>query len=143
MGSDSGLSFARAQLTLRTSFPIAERWRGALEASGGTSEGDVPAQKNFFLGGAQTLRGYAGSSAVGTSALRGRAELARTTPTVGIAFFSDAGWAGYRTDFNTAQSLLSAGVGMTILDGLVRIDLARALRVRKGFRLELHLDSVL
>ena len=119
------------------------RWRGALEAGAGTSEGDVPAQKYFFLGGAKTLRGYGGASAVGTSFLRGRAELARTTPAFGVAVFSDAGWAGPRSTFTSSQALLSAGVGLTVLDGLVRIDLARALRVPKGWRLELHLDSVL
>lgn len=142
-GETSALHYARATVTARTAFPIADRWRGALEAGAGTAEGEVPAQKNFFLGGAQTLRGYGGAAAVGTTFLRGRAELAHTTPAFGLALFSDAGWAGERSSFATSQSLLSAGIGLTILDGLIRIDLARALHRQTGWRLELHLDSVL
>ena len=142
-GATGDFQYGRAALTARTAFPIVDRWRAALEVGGGSSEGQLPAQKQFFLGGAHTLRGYGGAAAVGSTFLRARAELAYTKPEVGIAFFSDAGWAGLRNTFHTSNALHSAGVGMTILDGLVRIDLARALRSPTGWRLELHLDSVL
>lgn len=135
--------YARAALTARTAFPIAQKLRGALEAGVGTSEAVLPAQKQFFLGGAHTLRGYAGSALVGPSFARARAELAYTRPEAGLALFSDAGWAGDRNSFYGDDALLSAGIGLTILDGLIRLDLARALRRPTGWRLELHLDSVL
>ncbi|MGH7470525.1 MAG: BamA/TamA family outer membrane protein [Longimicrobiales bacterium] len=142
-GAAGDFRYGRATLTTRTAFPIVGHWRGALEAAGGSSEGGLPVQKQFFLGGAHTLRGYGGSAAVGSSFVRGRAELAYATSAVGLALFSDAGWAGERASFTTSQSLLSAGVGGTILDGLIRIDLARALRRPTGWRLELHLDAIL
>jgi hemolysin activation/secretion protein len=142
-GAGGDFRYGRAALTARTAFPIAQRWRGALEAAGGTSEGSLPAQKQFFLGGAPTLRGYGGAAAVGPSFLRARAELAYRTSAAGLSLFTDAGWAGERNGFSASRSLLSAGVGATILDGLVRIDLARALRRPTGWRLELHLDAIL
>jgi hypothetical protein len=142
-GATGDYRYARAALTARSAFPIAGKWRAALEAGAGSAEGELPAQKHFFLGGAQTLRGYGGAAAVGSTFLRARAELAYTRPEAGVALFSDAGWAGPRNSFHTSDALRSAGVGMTILDGLVRIDLARALRSPTGWRLELHLDSVL
>ena len=39
--------------------------------------------------------------------------------------------------------LLSAGVGASFLDGLVRLDLARALRTPTGWRVDLYLDAAL
>jgi hypothetical protein len=142
-GAAGDFRYGRASLTARTAFPIVANVRGALEAGAGSSEGRLPAQQQFFLGGAHTLRGYGGAAAVGPSFVRGRAELAYTTATLGISLFGDGGWAGRRNDFLIDDSLLSAGVGATILDGLIRIDLARALRKSPGWRLELHLDATL
>ncbi len=136
-------AYERGSITARLAAPVLQNVRFALEAGAGTSEGKLPAQKQFFLGGARTLRGYAGSAAVGSSFARGRAELAITRPEFGVSFFSDAGWAGNRADFATSNALLSAGVGATIMDGLIRVDLARALRKPKGWRLELYLDAIL
>jgi hypothetical protein len=135
--------YVRSAITLRTAFSIADNVRTAWEIAAGDSEGTLPAQKQFFLGGSQTLRGYGGSSLVGPRFARARVELALARPEFGLALFSDAGWTGTWADFTGRQALISTGVGLTILDGLIRIDLARALRRPTGWRLELHLDSVL
>lgn len=137
------LRFARTSLDLSLAFPMGERFRGALEAAGGTGWGDVPVQRLWYLGGATTLRGYDGSSAVGESFLRGRAELAFWHHYGALSFFGDVGWAGDRTDFRVADGLASAGVGFSTLDGLIRVDLARALRHGTQWRLELYLDGLL
>ncbi|MGH7470524.1 MAG: hypothetical protein ACRENP_21475 [Longimicrobiales bacterium] len=97
----------------------------------------------YTAGGAHTLRGYGGGTAVGSSFLRARSELAFTTSMGGLSLFSDAGWAGERQAFHPDAAHLSAGVGATFLDSLMRIDLARALRHTPGWRLELNLDSLL
>ncbi|MEX2283568.1 MAG: BamA/TamA family outer membrane protein [Gemmatimonadota bacterium] len=141
--ADGDFRYARSAATARTAFPILKPIRGAIEVGAGSSEGNLPTQKQFFLGGAHTLRGYPGSAAVGTSFSRARAELAYSLPGGGVAVFSDAGWAGVRNYFDTDAALVSAGIGLTILDGLIRVDLARALRRPTGWRLELHFDSVL
>jgi hypothetical protein len=74
---------------------------------------------------------------------RGRLELARAMPWGNLALFSDWGWAGDRTNIAAGARRWSAGAGLSLLDGLVRLDLARALREPRGFRLDLHLDAVL
>ena len=144
-GATGDFDYGRGSLTARAAFPLLGSARGALELGAGTTTHGIPAQKQFFLGGAHTLRGYAGSSAVGTSFTRARGEIAKTfaSNAFSLALFSDAGWAGERADFRTEDALLSAGVGMSVLDGLLRIDLARALRRPTGWRLELHLDAIL
>ena len=52
-------------------------------------------------------------------------------------------WAGESADFDTGDALTSAGLGLSFLDGLLRLDLARGLRSPTGWRVELYLDSVL
>ena len=59
------------------------------------------------------------------------------------ATFGDPG-AGPREDFSlNVAPLWSVGAGMSVLDGLVRIDLARALRSPTGWRLEIYMDGAL
>ncbi|HEU5465738.1 MAG TPA: hypothetical protein VFU75_02550, partial [Gemmatimonadales bacterium] len=72
-----------------------------------------------------------------------RAELGFGIPGARLALFSDAGWAGVGRFAFTAQPLISAGLGASFLDGLLRVDLARALAVQRGWRLELYTDAAL
>ncbi|HSU15082.1 hypothetical protein [Longimicrobium sp.] len=134
--------FARPSATLRGGTSLLGL-DAALEGAAGTSLGDVPAQSLWRLGGAATLRGYDGSSAAGTAFWRGRGELARGTGAARLALFSDVGWAGARGDFAAAHPLWSVGAGVSVLDGLFRVDLARALRSPTGWRLELYMDGPL
>jgi outer membrane protein assembly factor BamA len=106
----------------------------------------VPAQRLFYLGGAPTLRGYDPSTLRGTSFARARAEAARTFGWGGTTLFSDAAWAGDRDAFDSDAILYSVGAGFSVLDGLLRFDLAHALREVPGqsrWRLELYLDALL
>ena len=80
----------------------------------------------------------------GLSFLRGRIELAGTFEGLGGSLFGDAGWAGSADDFNSRDILFGIGVGMSILDGVVRIDLSQGLREpRRGIRIEAHVDAIL
>lgn len=142
-GAFGDFEYARTKLVGSVVFPLFERVRGALEAGAGTSWGEVPVQRLWYMGGGPTLRGYDGSSLVGTSFLRSRVELSRGIQAVGLAVFSDWAWAGEKGDFDAAEGLWSAGAGATFLDGLFRIDVTRALRAPTGWRLELRLDSLL
>jgi hemolysin activation/secretion protein len=134
--------FARPTLRLNGALDLGS-FALALDAAAGTSFGDVPAQGLWRLGGAGTLRGYDGSAAVGTAFWRGRGEVGRGSGAVRLALFSDLGWAGSREDFTFQRPLWSVGAGASVLDGLVRMDLARALRAPTGWRLELYLDGAL
>jgi hemolysin activation/secretion protein len=109
----------------------------------GAAFGDVPVQSLWYLGGPATMRGYSGNAARGEAFWRGRAEIARAAPGARIVLFSDAGWAGPRDDVQLDPLLLSAGIGASFLDGLLRLDLAHALREPRGWRFDIHLDGAL
>jgi hypothetical protein len=146
-GETGDFRFARGQLALHTVLPLADSLRTGLAIAGGSSVGTVPVQSLWYLGGVQTLRGYAGGAAVGDTYLRARLEIARYFSVLGVSVFGDAGWAGPRDGFSlknaTDHALLSAGAGFTVMDGLFRLDLARALRPPLGWRLALYLDAAL
>jgi len=133
--------FARARLTGRLVLPFGERTSIAAEAAAGTSWGELPIQYAWFIGGPATLRGYDGATAIGPDMARARLEVARGRGTGALAVFADAGWAGERADFDSDDALLSAGVGVSLLNGLVRLDLAHALREPRGWRLDARFDA--
>ncbi|HWZ28535.1 MAG TPA: ShlB/FhaC/HecB family hemolysin secretion/activation protein, partial [Gemmatimonadales bacterium] len=134
--------FGRLTLTGRATAPLPGPFQGAVEVSGGASDGQVPQQSRWYLGGATTVRGYDGNAMNGTAFWRTRAEVAFGIPGARLAAFSDGGWAGTGRYAFTQQPLISAGLGASFLDGLFRIDLARALR-NHSWRLELYTDAVL
>ena len=147
-GGDTRSDYQQASATLRAVVPVKgsgwRSWRIGAEAGGGTTRGEAPVQRSWFLGAASTLRGYPASTLSGTSFLRGRLELSRTFEGVGMIFFGDAGWAGARSDFSADDILYGAGVGGSVLDGLFRMDLSHGLKgPAKGFRIELYLDAIL
>lgn len=142
-GETGDYRIVRPEALLRFDTPLAFGVALGLEGAAGTVEGsDVPAQAGWWLGGASTLRGYPGASIVGERYWRGRAELAYGVPAVRLALFSDAGWAGPRSRFDTDGTRLSAGLGATFLDGLFRIDLARGFESPGGWRIHVHFDDL-
>ena len=142
-GAGGDYEFGRASAALLFGFPLPFDLAGALEFGGGTSTGGVPAQSQFFLGGARSLRGYPIGTMAGNAFWRARAEVGTAVPLARVALFSDVGWAGDRTSINDTRYLHSAGIGASFLDGLVRLDIARALRVNAGWRLHMSLDAAL
>jgi hemolysin activation/secretion protein len=115
------------------------------ELGGGTTFGDAPVQRSWFLGGAGSLRGYPASAAIGTSFARARLEIARTFDGIGsVGVFGDVGWAGARTLFDADDFLYAIGVGGSVLDGLFRMDLSRGLKgPAREFRIDLYLDALM
>ena len=132
---------ARGSATLRAIVTPKELLALAFEASAGTSRGTVPVQNRFYLGGPATLRGYDGAVTSGTAYWRGRVEVGNSFPAARLTAFSDFGWAGDRARFGKDRALIGAGVGASFLDGLVRMDLARALRSPTGWRFDLYFDG--
>jgi hemolysin activation/secretion protein len=140
-GATGSYAFGRPGLTLRVAAPLPGSLLAAVEVAGGTSTGDVPVQSEWFLGGPATLRGYSGGILHGESFWRSRLELSTSLPAARLVAFSDAGWAGPRDRFDQGRALLSAGLGASFLDGLVRFDLARALRSPTGWRFDFYISS--
>jgi len=135
--------YLRASLVGRLTLPLAARFRVGFEAGGGTHWGTPSAQRHWMLGGAGSLRGYAPRSREGTSYVLTRAELARTYSFGAVSAFSDLGWAGASDVFEMDDALISLGLGLSIADGLFRLDGAWGLRAPESFRLDLYLDAIL
>jgi hypothetical protein len=142
-GQAGTFGFGRGQVTARLGAPSLGRFALALEAAVGTTTGDVPLQGLWYLGGTTTVRGYEGALLGGESFWRARAEVATPLPAARLVLFSDAGWAGSRGGWELDPPLLSAGVGASVLDGLIRLDVSRALRSPTGWRVDLYLDGSL
>lgn len=144
LASAGTFGFVQPRLTLSGAAPLPFGLLGALNLTGGTTAGDAPPQSLFYLGGGRTVRGYAGNAARGNTFWTARGEVGTDTPIARIVVFSDAGWAGTRDDISADPLLLSAGMGFSFLDGLVRLDVARALRQTErdeGWRVELQMDA--
>lgn len=144
LGSTGTFSFAQPRLTLGGAAPLPMNLLGSLEVSGGGTLGEAPLQSWYFLGGGRTVRGYDGNAARGESFWTARGELATSGPGARIVLFSDAGWAGEAETVSADPLLLSVGAGVSFLDGLVRVDVARPLREVPGsgdWRVELQVDA--
>lgn len=137
--------YARASAVLRVAAPVVyPTWRVGAELGVGTSWGDAPMQRSWFLGGDRSLRGYPASVVSGSSFTRGRLEVARTFSVGTATVFGDVGWAGNRSDFRTRDLLYGIGVGGSVLDGLLRFDLSHGLTgPARQFRVDLYLDGLL
>lgn len=143
-------TFLRPGLSLRAGFPLPGRFLAATEIAAGTTltpgdwtTGETTAQALWYLGGPGSVRGFRGGAVAGRDHVRARAEVATALPAARLALFGDAGWAGEADAFDTADALVSAGVGASILDGLLRLDLARTIQPEHRWRLELYVDAPL
>jgi hypothetical protein len=142
-GEAGDYTLVRPGLRVRSTLPLGRRVTMGVEAAGGSSFGDVPPQRLWQLGGVSTLRGYEGGTVRGEAFWRGRAEVALGLPAARLALFGDIGHAGTRTELFDARPLRSAGLGLSLLDGLLRMDVARAVDAPRGWRVHFQLDSVL
>jgi hypothetical protein len=143
--STATTNYGRASAILRVAFPVTDpRWRVGMEAGAGTTWGDAPAQRQWFLGGPRTLRGYEAGVRSGSSFARARLEAARVyTQAVTLSAFGDAGWAGHREHFYNEDILYAVGLGASLLDGLIRMDVSQGLTGPKRFRVDLYVDAIL
>lgn len=115
---------------------------GALTLGGGTSGGRVPIQKQFFLGGVQTVRGQRAGAAIGDAFWMTSAEIGSRSVGFRKIVFADLGWAGSRTNFShPGRPLSGAGVGASFMDGLIRLDLAKGIYPEKSVRANLYVEA--
>ena len=115
---------------------------GALTFGGGTSGGRLPIQKQFFVGGIQSVRGQKAGTAIGDSFWLTSAELGLASTGWRPSVFYDVGWAGSRTDFShPGRPLSGAGVGASFMDGLFRFDVAKGIYPEKAVRANLYVEA--
>jgi hypothetical protein len=141
-GATGTFDYSRGSVQTTLSHGLGRALDGALTLGGGTSGGHLPIQKQFFLGGVQTVRGQRAGAAIGDSFWLSSAEIG--TGSVGFRkiVFGDLGWAGSRTDFaHPGRPLSGAGVGASFLDGLIRIDVAKGIYPEKSVRTNLYVEA--
>lgn len=128
-------SYGRGMLDLTLTRGLGESGLATLTAAGGAAAGELPPQRLWYLGGGYTVRGHRAGSAVGDAFWLGRAELARGHPMVRPTIFADIGWAGPRASFSSpGRPLSGVGAGASVLDGMLRLDVARGLGNNEGGR---------
>ncbi len=132
---------ARLDVTASRGFgPLA----GALTVSGGSSVGNLPLQRYWYLGGSQTVRGQSPDpTQSGNAFWLGRAELGTNDVGMRPTVFADLGWTGDRTKMlnDVGRPMSGVGAGLSFMDGLFRFDVARGLYPRKQFRADLYLEA--
>jgi len=109
----------------------------------GTSGGTLSPQRAWHLGGTTTVRGFPPDALMGDAYWLARAELALLGgPVLRPVVFYDTGWAGPRDSWGKSPgSIRGAGVGVSFLDGLARIDLARGVDPRTVWRAHLYVEA--
>lgn len=134
--------YTRGSAEVTVSHAIGDELLGAFTASAGASGGTLPVQRLWYLGGPHTVHGQGPATAVGDAYWFGRAELGWGTSKLRPLVFADLGWAGDRHNWrNPGRPISGAGVGASVLDGLVRFDLSRGIHPDRGFRVDLYLQG--
>jgi hypothetical protein len=134
--------YGRAMLEATGSRGLFKGIDGALTVGAGSSAGDVPVQRLWYLGGSQTVRGQTAGVQFGDAFWFSRAEFG--TDRVGFrpVVFYDIGWAGSRENFSDpGRPMSGAGVGASIMDGLIRFDVARGIYPERKIRANLYVEA--
>jgi hypothetical protein len=141
MAKDSLYARSALDLTLTDGFGS---WDAALTLAGGSSLGDVPAQRLWYLGGTRTIRGQSPDTAQrGNSFWMSRLEFGRTIQGSRPVLFADLGWAGDRNAWKSiGRPMSGVGFGLSILDGLFRFDIGRGIYPRKQMRVDAYLEGI-
>jgi hypothetical protein len=140
-GGDAGFGRGAADFTL--SRGLGRRVAVAVTVAGGSSVGDLPAQRRWYLGGTQTIRGQRPDTAAGGDAFwLGRVELGAGPAARRQVIFGDLGWAGDRTRLaEIGRPMSGYGVGWSFLDGVIRFDVSKGLYPSRGVRLDAYFDA--
>ncbi|MBI2797382.1 MAG: BamA/TamA family outer membrane protein [Gemmatimonadetes bacterium] len=144
--------YQRAAIDMVVSRHVVGPFAASVSAGGGAAFGDVPAQRYFYLGGLHTVRGQSpgtppdrggiAGSAGGSAYWLTRSELAYGAPAFRVAAFYDAGWTGRKRDWQQpGRPLSGAGVGFSMLDGLMRLDIARGIFPTVQWRTDFSVEA--
>ncbi|MBX7119350.1 MAG: hypothetical protein K1X31_10170 [Gemmatimonadaceae bacterium] len=134
-------SYGRAYLETTVSRGLG-RLAASLTGAAGTTAGDVPAQRHFFLGGLHSVRGQTAGTGYGEAFWMGRLEIGENQAAARPVIFGDLGWAGPRDGWsNVGRPMSGVGVGASFLDGMIRFDVSRGIYPRVQTRVDLYLEA--
>jgi hypothetical protein len=145
-GAGGDQDYGRGALDVTVShgigFILDRFFSAAVTAGAGTSVGELPVQRLWYLGGTNSVRGQPAGAMSGSSYWLTRTEVGYGPPSFRRAAFFDLGWAGDRTKWSEmGRPASGVGVGWSFLDGLVRMDVARGLFPTKQIHTALYLDA--
>ena len=141
-GGTGTFDYARGSFQTTLSRGLFRAIDGALTLGAGTSAGALPIQKQYFVGGVQTVRGQRAGAAIGDAFWLTSGEIGTRAVGIRTILFADLGWAGPRDSFSTpGRPLSGAGVGVSFLDGLIRLDVAKGIYPEKAIRTNLYLEA--
>lgn len=141
-GAGGSTRYWRAMATTSVLGDIGGIASAALSGTLGLASSDAPLQRWFFLGGSHSLRGFQGGFFRGTGAWLVRGEVGTWGEGIRGVLFADAGWAGPRDELSDHRPGVSAGLGLSLADGLLRFDLARGLMRGEDWRFHFYLDGL-
>ena len=137
---DTG-SYGRAAVDFTASHGIGDG-AAALTLAAGSAVGVLPVQRLWYLGGSQTVRGQRPGRAVGDAFWLARAEVAHGVGVIRPVLFADVGWAGDRRHFDKIGIPMSGvGAGTSIMDGLIRFDVARGINPERQWRVDTYIEA--
>jgi len=137
--------YGRLAAGATATFPLFWRLGGSLQASAGTTFGDVPTQRLYYLSGPQTVRSFEAGQIAGQAFWLARAELGAGYPVFRLIAFADFGAAADRSRLRTTDPSVAVGGGISLLDGLLRADLARGVHGPGSLRWQflVYLDALM
>jgi hypothetical protein len=121
--------------------PLPLRLSGAARLGIARVGDDAPVQRRYFLGGHRSLRGFSSGTRLGQSLLMGRFEVANDLPALRLVAFTDVGWAADRELLDSGR-LQSVGVGVSLMDSLMRIDLAWPISGGRGWKVHFSTEGL-
>ena len=134
--------FARGMIDATMSRGLSRRLSASITGAAGGSQGVLPPQRLWYLGGLNTVRGQPIHAAVGNTFWMARSELGFGITGIKLAPFYDLGWAGDRKDWrNPGQPISGAGVGLSFLDSMFRFDVAKGIRPTRGWRVDFAMEA--
>jgi hypothetical protein len=141
LGAHDKTTYGRAALDVTASHGIGSG-AASLTLAGGTSAGDLPPQRFWYLGGTQTVRGERPGTESGNAFWLARIEAAQGSSVIKPVIFADLGWAGDRRNLGSIGLPMSGvGVGWSMLDGLVRFDVARGINPTRQWRVDTYVEA--
>ena len=133
--------YGRAALDLTVSRGFGQRWAASLTAGAGVAQ-KPPVQRLFPLGGTETVRGQRPGTQSGDAYWLTRLEIGRGLAGARLVGFGDLGWAGPRSEWShPGRPMSGAGIGASLMDGLIRSDLAWGIYPTKRLRFDLYLEA--
>jgi len=135
--------YGRGSVVGRGVLPLGSDYRAAVEVGAGASVGTPSSQRLWYVGGPRSLRGYDPRIMGGESFGRARGEVGRLFAIGTVSAFFDYAWAGDASTFSLGDGFYSVGGGLSLVDGLLRLDVGYGLRDPRDVRIDFYLDAIL